>query len=457
MAGPRYRSARSVAVEVLDRFDSGRDYAGVLLDRLLGQTDQKQRTTDLVYGAIRNHLAIDTVVTHFSGRPTNRIDRRVLNIIRVAVYELLYSPETPDYSIVNDAVTIARRAGATRQAGFVNAVLREIIRHIVNRDAALAASAPRRTLVRTESTGCEFDADMLPEALPEYLSTCFSLPLWLVAEWIAQFGVEAARRICLASNRRPSLYVRPNPLKTTAPELLELLRQAGARADHAPGSVCRMVKIVGPRSVTELPGFDEGLFTVQDVSAARAACVLEPQPGWAILDLCAAPGAKTTQLAELTGDAANIIATDIDAKRLGRLRENVARLGIESVTVVPYERIEEDGIGLFDAILVDAPCSNTGVLARRVEVRLRIAPEAVVTLAGTQRALLDKAALLLKPTGRICYSTCSIQNAENTGVVRTFLDAHPQFELIREELTLPSSESFDHDGAYIALLTRRPA
>ena len=458
MSAPPSRSARSVAVEVLDRFDARRDYAAAILDRLLDQTDQRQRATDLVFGTIRNSPAIDTVVERFSGRPTKRIDRRLLNIIRVGVYELLYCPETPDYPIVNEAVNTAKSIGAGKQTGFVNAVLREIIRHIVNRDATLSESMPARTLVRTPSAGCEFDADVLPDSLPEHLSACFSLPSWLVTEWIDHLGPEAARQVCLASNRRPSLYVRVNPLKTTAAALLQRFGQSGIEAEEVSPPKMRdsaSLRVSGPHSVTALPGFSEGLFTVQDISASKAAWALDPQPDWTILDLCAAPGTKTTLLAELAHDAARIVATDIDAKRLERVRENVKRLGIEGVRVVPYAQIEEAEPASFDAVLVDAPCSNTGVLARRVEVRLRITPGSITELAKTQSALLDKAAALVKPTGRICYSTCSIQGAENADVVHAFLDTHPQFELKYEELTLPSADAFDHDGAYVALLARR--
>ena len=297
MPAPASRSARSIALEVLDRFDPKRDYAAPILERLLERTDQKQRATDLVLGTIRNRLAIDAVIAHFSGRPTNRIDRRLLNLIRIGAYELIYSPETPDYSIVNEAVNGARRAVGPKRAGFVNAVLREIIRHIANRDVALADSASRQTLVRTPTAGCEFDADILPESPAEHLSMCFSLPVWLVSEWIDQFGPETTRQICLASSRRPGLYIRANSLKTTGSQLLERLQQDEGRAnDYSPlpsageDCVCEMIRIAGPQAVTALPGFAEGLFTVQDVSAARAAVVLAPQAGTTILDLCAAPG-----------------------------------------------------------------------------------------------------------------------------------------------------------------------
>ena len=181
-----------------------------------------------------------------------------------------------------------------------------------------------------------------------------------------------------------------------------------------------MIRITGPHAVTQLPGFAEGLFTVQDLSASQAVRILDPQPGWSILDLCSAPGTKTTQLAEATRDSARIIATDINPERLDRVRENIARLGLTSVTIVPYAQLEQGQAGSFDAILLDAPCSNTGVLARRVEARFRLRRKAVREIAATQKALLAKAAGLVKPGGRICYSTCSIQHQENQDV-REFL------------------------------------
>ena len=211
-----------------------------------------------------------------------------------------------------------------------------------------------------------------------------------------------------------------------------------------------------PKSVAQLPGFAEGWFTVQDLSASNAVRLLDPQPHWTILDLCAAPGTKTMQLAELTQDSAQIIATDIDAKRLAKLDENLTRLGLKSVTVVAYAELEHKAPGPFDAVLLDVPCSNSGVLARRIEVRFRITAASVEKLAQTQRALLEKAASLLKPAGKICYSTCSIQRAENSDLVGAFLEAHPHFKLVCEELILPSAAAFDRDGAYAAVLEKRP-
>jgi len=455
MSAPKLQSARAVAAETLQRFDPARDYAGTILDPLLSQTDERQRATDLVYGTVRNLHAIDAVIARFSGRPPDRIAPPLLSIIRVGIYELVYSPATPVYSIVNEAVNNARKAGGKKQTGFVNAVLREIVRHIANREAQPAASNPRRTLIREPDTGCEFDTDFLPDpaaSLAEYLGTCFSLPPWLVREWLDTFGPDQTRQICLGSNRRPSLYIRVNPLRTTAQDLLARFEQAGIKAEPVPDMTLDMLRVTGPHSVAELPGFSEGLFTVQDLSASQAVRILQPQPGWTILDMCSAPGTKTTQIAELTQDSATILATDIDPKRLERVQENIARLRLKSITIIPYAQLEQGTIGPFDAILLDVPCSNTGVLARRIEARHRLRPETIHGLAATQRALLEKAARLLKPIGRICYSTCSIQKTENQDIIQAFLAAHDQFQLTQEHLTLPSAPPFDHDGGYVAVL-----
>jgi len=217
-----------------------------------------------------------------------------------------------------------------------------------------------------------------------------------------------------------------------------------------------MIRVKSPRAITELPGFTEGLFTVQDICAAQPLRLLQPRPQWTILDLCAAPGTKTTQLAELTADKAKIIATDIDGERLKKVKENITRLGIKSVTVIEYEKLFENSkFPQFDAVLLDVPCSNTGVLAKRVEARYRIKPKAVKELDGIQGGLLKTAASIIKPQGKICYSTCSIQKCENSELVRGFLQKNPGFELEAEQLTLPSAQGFDHDGGYAAIIARR--
>ncbi len=465
MAGQKPKSARTIAIEALNHCNPKHNYVGPILNKLLSQTDQKQRATDLVLGTIRNRSAIDTVIAAFSGRHVERIPDKLLNIIRIGAYEIIYSPATGQHSIVNEAVENAKALIGKKQVGFVNAVLRQITRHITNRRIELSQTNPKSTLYQTPVTGCEFDMDFLPDpesSLANYLSIAFSLPKWLIIDWLSEYGSESTRRICLASNRRPGIYLRPNSLKTTAQNLAEKFHQADIEFEivgavreppsHQSSCISRtqsMIRIKSPRAITELPGFAEGLFTVQDISASQAVSILDPQPNWTILDLCAAPGIKTTQLAEATGDSATIIATDIDAERLKKVKENTTRLGIKSVDIVPYEKLPNSK---FDCVLLDVPCSNTGVLARRIEARYRVTTGAIKKLIKTQSELLGAAAQMIKPHGKICYNTCSIQKEENSNLVRDFLQKNRNFELKSEKLILPSAEEFDHDGGYTAIL-----
>ena len=458
-------TARTIASAVLNRLDQKRNYAGPILDKLLHQTREKQRATDLVFGTIRNRAAIDTVIAKFADCPVKRIPAKLLNIIRIASYELVYSPLTPEYSIVNEAVETAKTLGGKKQTGFVNALLRQITRHITNRQILLSQANPKSTLPQTPQSGCEFDTNFLPdhETSPaKYLSICFSLPKWLIDDWLNEFGKEQTTQICFASNRRPSIYIRPNTLRTTTQKLAEKLRRADVDCEIIDAT---MIKLQSPKAVTELPGFNEGEFTIQDISAAEPVSLLNPLPEWTILDLCAAPGTKTTQLAELTQDSAKIIATDIDAERLKSVKENITRLSIHSVRIVAYEQLFENSkfsilnpkfaIDSFNCVLLDVPCSNTGVLAKRIEARHRIKPKTIKQLTKIQGELLKTAAAMIKPQGKICYSTCSIQKDENSQLVRNFLQKNPDFVLESELLTSPAVNDIDHDGGYVAVITEK--
>ena len=462
--------ARTIATTVLNKFDADpkQDYAGPILNKLLRQTNEKQRATDLVFGTIRNRSAIDMVIAKLADCPAERIPAKLLNIIRIGAYELIYSPATAEYAIVNEAVENTKAIVGKKQTGFVNALLRQIARHIQNRQIPLSDANTQRTLPQTPSTGCEFDTNILPnpkDSPADFLSAAFSLPEWLVNIWLAEFGAQSTRQICFASNRKPAIYIRPNTLKTTTQQLTEKFRQANI--DFEISADKSMIKLKSPQAVTELPGFTEGLFTIQDITASQPVRLLKPQPEWTILDLCAAPGTKTTQLAELTSDRAKIIATDIDPRRLEKVKENTARLGINSVKTVAYENLKKTSaeISSFDCILLDVPCSNTGVLAKRPEVRLRITPKAIAKLTKIQGELLETATAMIKPKGKICYSTCSILKAENSELVKAFLQKNHDFKLDSELLILPSAiphqlgvslssiGAGDRDGGYMAIIT----
>ena len=401
---------------------------------------------------IKNRPVVDLVIEKVAGIQIVHIPSKILNIIRVGVYELIFCPQAKEYVIICEAVEYAKRIANTKGGGFVNAILRQTQKHITNRQKPAEQSSLRKLIPQTPDMSCEFDMEMLPDpdkSPCEYLACAFSLAHWLVQSWFGEYGREQTEKICFASNRRPSVYLRPNPLKTTTKELADKLKAAEVDCDIEPES--QMIKLTSPKAITALPGFDDGLFTVQDLASSQVLRILKPQPDWKILDLCAAPGTKTTQLAEATGGKAKITATDIDASRLKMVGENIARLGLSgSIMTIEYGDVEKQGV--FDCVLIDAPCSNTGVLARRPEVRHRITENDVKTLAQTQMLLLSNAAGMLKPKGIICYSTCSIQPEEDGLLVHGFIKKNPKFKIESENLILPSAEPFDRDGGYSAVI-----
>jgi 16S rRNA (cytosine967-C5)-methyltransferase len=449
-------SARRVAAEVLTESRRDKQFASDALDRY-PKLANRQKATDLVFGVLKNRALIDLVIEKICGVRIQNIPNKVLNVIRIGVYEFVFCPQAKQYVIVCEAVENAKQIANTKSAGFVNAILRQVQKHITNYQLPAGQSSPQKFIPQTHDTGCEFDIEILPDpdqSPCEYLSVVFSLPAWLVQSWLDEYGKDKTKEICFAGNRRPSVYLRPNPVKTTASDLSEKLRAAEVENEIEPQS--QMIKLTSPKAITSLPGFDDGLFVVQDLAASQVVRSLNPKPEWRILDLCAAPGTKTTQLAEATGGKTQITATDIDSNRLKMVDENITRLGLSnSITTVEYSDVDKQDS--FDCVLIDAPCSNTGVLARRPEVRHRITENDINTLAQTQMLLLTRAAGLLKPKGVICYSTCSIQPQENGQLVRAFIKENPRFKIGSENLILPSADKFDRDGSYSAVIIMESA
>ncbi len=313
----------------------------------------------------------------------------------------------------------------------------------------------RVTEIRYRSIGK--DVFPPPETdLAGYITAAFGLPEWLITRWSARFSPDQMLQMAKWFDLRQPLTLRVNPLKTTRDELLAEMREAAVEESTTllePGDRPESIRYEGPFRIVDLPGFADGYFTVQDETAMSAAALLAPQPGEHVLDLCAAPGTKTTHLAELMNGKGSIVATDVDLGRLRRIEENADRLGFSSMIepLVIREDLSELPEGPFNAILIDVPCSNTGVLGKRPEVRSRITPEDIDELVVTQQKLLDAAASIVAPGGRIVYSTCSVEPEENSGVVTQFLQKSSDFELVETHNFIPGNPT---DGGYQVLLKR---
>ena len=460
MTSAKLISARLTAVKVLNKFNPTRHNATDILHHVLETTDRKAQATDLVFGAIRNRPAIDMVISKTAQLPIKRIQKKLLNILRVGVYELIYAPQTAEYAIVNEAVENASSFTGKKQSGFVNAVLRNVLRSIEKRTTDMKTCEQTRILPQSPKYGCLFKDKILPDPQENptgHLSVAFSLPEWLVKLWLKQFDYPQTRLICFASNRRPEVFIWPNILKISADKLADRFTNSGVEFEMLSGHSAFINK--GHKLVTELQGFSEGLFTVQDPTSAHCVKILSPKPGQTIIDLCAAPGGKTINMAQMMQNKGKIIATDIDSERLRKVDQNCRRLGITTVQTVRYNRFEQmiSSVGHCDSVLLDVPCSNTGVLARRCEVRLRLTPTIVMELTKKQYQLLNQASKILAGRGKICYSTCSIIEEENIDVVRRFVRENPDFKLLSEKLILPRTaheSDFACDGGYVALLER---
>jgi 16S rRNA (cytosine967-C5)-methyltransferase len=395
---------------------------------------------EIVYGVVRWQAALDWLIARKTPGRTQKPGLQ--DLLRLGLYQIFWLDRIPDHAAVNETVEIAKRDGYGPQAGFINAVLRGYLREV---------DATRNLLAELKAT---------QPALG------YSHPGWLVSRWQKRWGDERTRQMLEWNNTPPKIFARVNTLKTDAGKLLTQWRDEDVeydffRRDWCEENLAFELKSHPPLAV--LPSLRQGLFYVQDPGTLLAVRELDPRPGENILDLCAAPGGKTTYLAQLMKNEGRIVASDVSAERLKMVQQNCARLGVTCVEhraagILPADPTSSSSsagrmpAARFDRVLVDAPCSNTGVMRRRVDLRWRIRPEEIERLRATQLDLLRQAALHLKPDGVLVYSTCSLEPEENIEVVKQFLVEHTGSEMERERELLPFADGVD--GAFVAKMRK---
>ncbi len=433
------QNPREIAARVLLRRQTGDEFTETLLERALDgaklSAADRGLCQELVYGVVRWQVTLDWLIAQKTHGRTQKA--ALQNLLRLGLYQIFWLNRIPYHAAVHETVELAKRNGFGPQAGFVNAVLRGYLRE---------ADVTKKSL------------DQLKAAQP---APGFSHPEWLVERWLKRWGQECTRQLLEWNNTPPRNFARVNTLKTDPARLLEQWRVENVEYDFSRRDWCEensVFELKSHPSLATLPSFRQGLFYVQDPSTLLAASELDPKPGDAILDLCAAPGGKTTYLAQLTRNEARIVAEDVSTERLKLVQENCARLGVtcvEAVLSASFAHRMGEGSGVraqFDRVLVDAPCSNTGVMRRRVDLRWRIQPEELERLRATQLELLHQGAARLKTGGTLVYSTCSLEPEENREVVQRFLKEQSGFKLERERELLPFADGVD--GAYVAKLHR---
>jgi 16S rRNA (cytosine967-C5)-methyltransferase len=340
-------------------------------------------------------------------------------------------------------VALAKRVGLGRLAPVVNGMLRSLLR----RRDSLAGAEP-------------WDGLPLPDDPAAALALRRSLPPWLSDELFAWLPPERAEAFALACNAVPALDLRANPLRTSREALLARFTAAGVAARALPGAPHGLTLLERVGDPRDLPGYADGLWCVQDRSAQGIAPLLDPQPGQRILDACAAPGGKSTHLAELIGDRGEVWALDRSDTRLRRLDRNAERLGLTSIRSLALDatalaEAKPHWRGSFDRLLLDAPCSGLGTLARHPDARWRITPDAIDGLVQLQRQLLEALMPLLAPGGRVVYATCTVEPRENVTLINTLLEAHPEWSRLQEHQWWPEppdGEFGGGDGFYAAVL-----
>jgi 16S rRNA (cytosine967-C5)-methyltransferase len=450
LATTKPTSARALALAVL--LDCQRKDAFVqdVLDRHLTLTPlagpDRRLATQLVYGVLRRRGTLDAILRPLVHRQPHKVEPWLWEALRLGAFQLLLLTHIPPHAALFETVELAAAVGKPRGKGFLNGVLRPLAT-LPTADLAAAPAADALPLEQGQYRRLTRAALPDPATDPvEYLSEGLSWPRWLAERWRARYGWDECVRLGFWFAAPAPTWLRANTLRTDRTSLLKLLHDAGIPAE--PGSHPQAVRLLDWSPVRELPGFAEGRFVVQDESAMAAATALEPQPGMRVLDLGAAPGGKTTHLAELMRNEGRVVACDPDARRLQHVVETSRRLGL---SIVETHAKDEPPEGPFDAALVDVPCSNTGVLGRRPEVRWRLKPGDWPHLVRLQTKMLLQACERVRPGGAVVYSTCSVEPEENQQVLRTVLMAMREFTLEAEADSVPGRPA---DGGYWAKLRR---
>ncbi|MCH2184351.1 16S rRNA (cytosine(967)-C(5))-methyltransferase RsmB [Myxococcota bacterium] len=422
--GPKPTAARILAVRVLNRVDRVRSYADLALHHALAQSSlsaaDRGLATELVYGTLRWRGRLDYALERALERPLNEIEPLVLTILRVGAYQLMFSDRIPDSAAVDESVRCARAVGADRATGLVNAVLRRTARE------------------RGALEWPELSQDPMG-----HLVHALSLPPWLAERWLSDYGAEDAAALAEASNKPPPLTVRTNPFHGDRNRLAEALRTLFPETRPCRYASRGLVLGHGGDPGRD-PRFRNGEYSVQDEASQLVSELLDVHPGQSVLDVCAAPGSKTTALAENLGsDTGHVLALDRHTNRLALVARAARRLGLVGIhtlvrdatrplTDLPVpassEPHDDSRPMAFDRVLVDAPCSGLGAIRRNPDARWRIRPEDPQRLAGVQNKLLDRAAEVTAPGGRLVYSVCTVLREENEEVVDLFLRRNPAFQ-----------------------------
>ena len=424
---------RLAATRIVHEVTANGAWANVALAQTLRRekfTDiDRKFCTELVYGTVKAGASLDWKISKYLKRPLAKVDAKVLNVLRVAMYQIFFLDRVPNSAAVNESTELAKKFCGLGAAKFVNGVLRSSVRE------------PSKSNFPTGD-------DIESLALRNFH------PAWLVKLFADEFGLDATKELLTFDNTEPPLCLRVNRLKSTRDKILDALKKFDVQAEtstFAPeGIICR-----GHGALDKFQPLRDGLCQVQDESSMTAAHLLDPKAGDFVIDCCAAPGGKTTHIAELMDNRGRIVAADIYDTKLAHVKQNADRLGITIVepTLIDARELGDKFTDRADKVLVDAPCSGLGVLRRKADMRWKKNPAELEPLPALQVEILSSAARTLKRGGTLVYSTCTILRRENQSVVEKFLSTHADFDLVETKIFLPHVTKTD--GFFACKLVRR--
>jgi 16S rRNA (cytosine967-C5)-methyltransferase len=396
-------------------------YTDVALNRVLQKyklpDNDRRLMTELVYGSVRRQRTLDAIIDQLATKPALQQPKDLRTILHLGLYQLRYQEKIPVSAAVNTTVELAKENKFSGLTGFVNGFLRQYLR-----------------LLETNSEPLN-----LPENSVERLGILYSFPDWIIEVWLNQLGFEETEKICQWMNQTPTIDLRVNILKSNLEQVESTFKDAGIlvrKIPHLPQGL-RLISNTG--AIQNLPGFNDGWWCVQDSSAQLVGHLLDPQPGELIIDVCAAPGGKTTHIAELMGDNGKVYACDKTASRLRKLTQNSQRLNLQSIEICTGDsRTFTQFYNTADRVLLDAPCSGLGTMHRHADARWRQTPASVQELSQIQTDLLSHTAKFVKTGGVLVYATCTLHPEENEEVITNFLKENPHWQIEH-----PSFDFFD--------------
>ena len=427
-------NTRDLVVEILLLVTRDGQYSHIALNQVLEKyqyLDKSDRAfiTRVTEGTLQRMIELDYITDQFSKVKVKKMKPVIRAIVRSAVYQLKYMDSVPDSAVCNEAVKLAVSRGFGGLRGFVNGVLRSIARNLDS-------------------------VQYPPEGTKEYLSVRYSMPPWILEQWLAWYTPEQVEQMLRNFLEEKPTSIRCNLHQISREDLKRKLAGEGVKAEEVPELPCALL-ISGYDYLGALPSFQEGDFQVQDISSMLVAERANPREGDYIIDVCAAPGGKALHLADKLRGTGMVQARDISDYKVGLIWDNIRRAGMENIEAVRWDAtvLDEESVEKADIVIADLPCSGLGVLGRKSDLKYRMTREGEKELAALQRQILSQVWRYVKPGGKLVYSTCTINREENEENAAWFQAEYPEFRLVSEEQLLPGQQA--GDGFYIAVFVRK--